>query len=82
MATLTIRKLDDELKASLRLQAARHGQSMEEEARCILRQALLNPAPGTGMGQRLRDRFAAVACDLELPPRSQPRPPPDWDKPA
>jgi len=38
MATMTIRNLDDELK--LRLRAARHGQSMEEEARSILRNAL------------------------------------------
>ena len=33
MASLTIRNLDDELKALLRLQAARHGCSMEQEAR-------------------------------------------------
>jgi phosphopantothenoylcysteine decarboxylase / phosphopantothenate---cysteine ligase len=36
MASLTIRKLDDELKRRLRLRAARHGRSMEEEARAIL----------------------------------------------
>jgi hypothetical protein len=30
MATMTIRNLDDDLKARLRLRAARHGQSMEE----------------------------------------------------
>jgi phosphopantothenoylcysteine decarboxylase/phosphopantothenate--cysteine ligase len=39
MASLTIRQLDDETKASLRLQAARNGRSMEDEARTILRQA-------------------------------------------
>jgi phosphopantothenoylcysteine decarboxylase / phosphopantothenate---cysteine ligase len=39
MASLTIRRLDDELKKRLRLQAARHGRSMEDEARVILRQA-------------------------------------------
>lgn len=37
MASLTIRNLDDATKAQLRLQAARHGHSMEEEARRILR---------------------------------------------
>lgn len=31
MATLTIRKLDDDIKTGLRLRAAAHGQSMEEE---------------------------------------------------
>ena len=36
MASITIRNIDDELKARLRLQAARHEVSMEEEARRIL----------------------------------------------
>ena len=40
MATMTIRNLDDELKARLRIRAAQHGKSMEEEARSILRDAL------------------------------------------
>jgi len=35
MAVLTIRNLDDELKARLRRLAASHGRSMEEEARQI-----------------------------------------------
>src|SRR4051794_35036597 len=39
MASLTIRRLDDELKKRLRLRAARHGRSMEDEARVILGQA-------------------------------------------
>jgi plasmid stability protein len=43
MAMLTIRNLDDSLKAELRLSAARHGCSMEEEARRILRRALTKP---------------------------------------
>ena len=48
MATMTIRNLDDELKARLRLRAARHGQSMEEEARSILRSALqVEPLAGS-----------------------------------
>ncbi len=38
MASLTIRQLDEETKARLRLQAARNGRSMEDEARTILRQ--------------------------------------------
>ena len=40
MATLTIRNLDERTKAQLRVQAARHGRSMEEEARTILRTAI------------------------------------------
>ena len=41
MATLTIRNVDEDLKATLRIRAAMHGHSMEEELRSILRQALL-----------------------------------------
>src|SRR4051794_8925756 len=37
MASITIRNLDDLLKQSLRIRAAEHGRSMEEEAREILR---------------------------------------------
>ena len=36
MAAITIRNLGDDVKASLRLAAARNGQSMEAEARRIL----------------------------------------------
>src|ERR1700753_115808 len=36
MASLTIRKLDDAIRDQLRLRAARHGRSVEEEVRVIL----------------------------------------------
>jgi phosphopantothenoylcysteine decarboxylase/phosphopantothenate--cysteine ligase len=39
MASLTVRQLDDKLKRQLRLRAARHGRSMEDEVRTILREA-------------------------------------------
>jgi phosphopantothenoylcysteine decarboxylase / phosphopantothenate---cysteine ligase len=39
MASLTVRQLDDKLKRLLRLRAAQHGRSMEDEVRVILRQA-------------------------------------------
>jgi phosphopantothenoylcysteine decarboxylase / phosphopantothenate---cysteine ligase len=39
MASLTVRQLDDRLKRLLRLRAARHGRSMEDEVRTILAQA-------------------------------------------
>ena len=39
MASLTVRQLDDKLKTLLRLRAARHGRSMEDEVRVILREA-------------------------------------------
>ncbi|MFZ3338102.1 MAG: bifunctional phosphopantothenoylcysteine decarboxylase/phosphopantothenate--cysteine ligase CoaBC [Xanthobacteraceae bacterium] len=39
MASLTVRQLDDKLKKLLRLRAARHGRSMEDEVRVILKAA-------------------------------------------
>lgn len=82
MATLTIRNLDDDLKASLRLQAARHGQSMEEEVRCILRQTLSRAQPTAGLGHRLTSRFVEVAGELPIPPRSLPRVATDQGEPT
>jgi len=76
MASLTIRNLDDETKAQLRLQAARHGRSMEEEARTILRQAVNAPAGfsgGLGLGSRIHAHFAALGgVELDLPERTSP----------
>lgn len=40
MATLTIRRLDDSVKARLRVRAAQNGRSMEEEARELLTASL------------------------------------------
>jgi len=37
MASITIRNLEVDLKRRLRIRAAEHGRSMEEEARDILR---------------------------------------------
>lgn len=73
MATLTIRNLDEDLKASLRVRAAMHGQSMEEEVRTILRNALRQPEDERRLGQRLAERFRPVAGELTLPSRSLPR---------
>jgi antitoxin FitA len=80
MATLTIRDLDDSLKLGLRMRAARHSRSMEEEARQILRQALQgdSPAPQQDLATRIRARVAAVGgVELRIAPREPVREPPD-----
>ncbi len=66
MASLTIRNLDDELKSRLRLQAAQHGWSMEQEAREILRRALQAHSSGPGFAQTTHQRFLAPDVQ-ELP---------------
>lgn len=72
MATLTIRGLDDDTKARLRVNAARHGRSMEAEVRSILEEALPSPQPSDGLGSRIHARFAAVGgVELDLPRRSE-----------
>ena len=71
MASITIRNLDDDIKQSLRVRAAMHGHSMEEEVRSILRAALTQPAAPRGLGSRIHARFAALGgIDLALPERS------------
>lgn len=70
MASLTIRQFDDELKALLRVQAARHGCSMEQEARNILRRAVQPSPVDAGFAQRIHQRFASLeAEDLPIPKR-------------
>ena len=68
MATITIRNLDDELKRRLRIQAAEHGRSMEEEARNILRQALpTEQTPAMGFATAFNALFRKHGgVDLEV----------------
>ena len=79
MGSLNIRNLSDETHRALRIQAARHGRSMEAEVRAILEGAV-NPAKNPGLGSMLtaigrdfggveltvaRDRRQAEPADLE-----------------
>jgi plasmid stability protein len=82
MSGITIRNLDDSLKRKLRVRAAQHGRSMEEEARQILRHALTQKADKPenlwDAIRRLVEPLGGV--DLELPPREPPREPPHFDE--
>ncbi len=71
MTTLTIRNIEPAIKDQLRLVAAAHGRSMEEEVRTILRNVLAQAtAPTTGLGSRIHARFRAIGgVDLNLPER-------------
>ncbi|TCT07404.1 FitA-like ribbon-helix-helix domain-containing protein [Paralcaligenes ureilyticus] len=73
MASLTIRNLNDEIKARLRLEAAEHGHSMEEEARRILRIALETSHVRGGLGSRIHRRFSDIGgAELDIPARTEP----------
>ena len=71
MASITIRNLDDDIKARLRVRAAEHHRSMEEEARVILRDAATGRETGPrNLARFTRECFAPLGgVELELPPR-------------
>lgn len=52
MASLTVRKLDEVVKDGLRLRAARHGRSVEDEVRSILREAATEQESGRAAEER------------------------------
>jgi antitoxin FitA len=77
MASITIRQLPEATKQKLRMRAAQHGRSMEQEAREIL-QSELSKTPQTGkdLVAAIRRRFAPLGgVDLEIPPRGPIRDP-------
>jgi plasmid stability protein len=80
MAVMTIRNIDDAIKNRLRLRAAMHGRSMEDEARDILRSALSTEVPRPrNLGQAIHERFGALGgVDLPDTPRELMRQPVDF----
>ena len=77
MASLTIRKLEESTKRKLRIRAARHGRSMEQEAREILRAELNRPEKEPlNLAEAIRRRFAPLGgVELKIPPRGPIRDP-------
>jgi plasmid stability protein len=79
MASITIRNIDDELKERLRIQAAKHGHSMEEEARVILRRAV-SGVTGPELLSLTEKLFGeAHGVELELPSRTEERETPKFN---
>jgi plasmid stability protein len=76
---MTIRNLDDGLKQRLRVQAARHGRSMEEEVRDILRSSLSADTRDTpSLVASIRSRIEPLdGIELEPPARDPIRTPPE-----
>ncbi len=81
MASMTIRNIDDQLKARLRVQAAMNARSMEDEVREILRTALsAEPPKGQSLVDAIRARIEPLGgFELELPAREAMREPPEFD---
>jgi antitoxin FitA len=66
MMSLSACKLDDALYERLKLRAAQHGISMEEEVRRILQLALAAPER---LGSLALKYFGNEGVEIELPPR-------------
>jgi len=83
MASITIRQLPETTKRKLRIRAAQHGRSMEQEAREILKNGLdtaprktARPKTGADFVKAIRDIFEPLGgVDLEIPPRGPIRDP-------
>ena len=80
MTTLTVRRLDPVVKERLRVRAAQHGHSMEEEARRILSESCGDTSRPETLADIARRLFGNEhGIDLELPPREMGREPPSFD---
>ncbi len=80
MAQFVVRNLEEEVKARLQQRAARHGRSMEEEVRDILRDALKDEAPSAGLGTEIASLFSEIGFDDNVQElRGQVIIPPDFE---
>jgi antitoxin FitA len=68
MAQLLVRNLENQLKVRLQRRARRHGRSMEEEARDILRNALREEDTRTGgLGTEIAALFRGAGLQEDIP---------------
>jgi plasmid stability protein len=82
VAQLVVRNLEDEVKLRLQRRASRHGRSMEEEVRDILRDALKEDASaGRGLGTEIASLFTNTGLPADIPElRGQSLPPEAFDE--
>lgn len=83
MGSILVRNVDDRTKSRLRVLAAEHGRSMEEEVREVLKAHVrAKKAPKRNLAEAIRSYFAPLGgWDVELPPRLPLRQPPDFSGP-
>ncbi len=68
MAQLVVRNIEIEVKSRLQRRAQRHGRSMEEEVRDILRNAAQEEdTPVGGLGTEIASLFTKVGLDADIP---------------
>ena len=71
MAAISVRDLDEDVAARLKVRAARHGRSMEAEVRAILTESVAGDEDDRpNLGQAIRERFAEMGgVELDIPAR-------------
>ena len=68
MAQFVVRQIEESVKARLKRRAERHGRSMEEEVREILRNAAKEEnSPIAKLGSRIAARFQGTGLTADLP---------------
>ncbi len=68
MSQFVVRNLENEVKVRLQRRARKHGRSMEEEVREILRYAVHDEeAPSGGLGTEISVLFARCGIDSDIP---------------
>ena len=68
MAQFIVRHLEDDVKARLKRRAERHGHSMEEEVRHILRDVVKDGNKHVSkLGSRIAARFKKTGLTADLP---------------
>ena len=68
MAQVIVRNLDEAVKRRLKRRAERHGHSMEEEIRDILRNAVKDEGRAEkGLGTRIAERFKGIELKEDIP---------------
>jgi plasmid stability protein len=67
MAQIVVRNIENAVKTQLQRRARRHGRSMEEETRDILRSAVNeDDVPAGGLGTEISALFTKVGRDLDI----------------
>jgi len=82
MAQFIVRNLEDDVRDKLRDMARRHGQSMEETVREILRRAVMGKkVPKLGLGSQFAKRFEGKGLKEDIPElRGQSIEPPSFEQ--
>lgn len=82
MAQVVVRHLEEDVKEGLKRRARRHGRSMEDEVRHILRNAAKDERRAVRkLGSRMAARFKTVGLPADLPEwRGEPARPAAFDE--